>query len=68
MLSDDVSGPIELGGVHIKDNGRGFDVEEAISSKERLELFNGTLSIRSRPGNGPEIDIEIPINLGVSNE
>ncbi len=61
--------------VHIKDDGRGFDVEEAISSKdrprglgllgmkERVELVNGTLSIRSRPGGGgTEISIEIPLN------
>jgi len=60
--------------VHIRDNGRGFDVEEAISSKdrprglgllgmkERAELMHGTLSMRSHPGDGTEIDIEIPIN------
>ena len=36
--------------------------------KERIELMNGTLSIRSRPGgNGSEIDIEIPLNQEVSN-
>ena len=62
-------------GVHIRDDGRGFDVEEAISSKdrprglgllgmkERIELVNGTLSIRSRPGgSGTKINIEIPMN------
>ncbi len=61
--------------VHIKDDGRGFDVEEAISSKdrprglgllgmkERIELINGTLSIRSRPGGGgTAIDIKIPLS------
>ncbi len=61
--------------VHIRDDGRGFDVEEAISSKdrprglgllgmkERVELMNGTLGIRSRPGSGgTEINIEIPLN------
>ncbi len=65
--------------VHIKDDGRGFDVEEAISSKERprglgllgmkerVELVNGTLSIESRPGGGTEINIEIPLNKEVSN-
>jgi signal transduction histidine kinase len=60
--------------VHIRDDGRGFDVEEAIRSKdrprglgllgmkERAELMHGTLSMHSHPGGGTEIDIEIPIN------
>jgi signal transduction histidine kinase len=61
--------------VRIKDNGKGFNVEEAISSKdrprglgllgmkERVELISGTLVIRSRPGgHGTEICIEIPLN------
>lgn len=66
-------------GVHVKDDGRGFDVEEAISSKdrprglgllgmkERVELMNGTLNIRSRLGIGTEINIEIPLNQEVPN-
>jgi PAS domain S-box-containing protein len=58
--------------VKVKDDGRGFDVNEAISSKERprglgllgmkerVELFNGSFSIRSCPdGGGTEIDIQI---------
>ena len=66
--------------VHIRDDGIGFDVEEAISSinrprglgllgmKERIELMSGTLSIRSRPGGGgTKIDIEILLNQGVRN-
>ena len=61
--------------VHIRDDGKGFDVEEAIASKdrprglgllgmkERVELMSGTLSIRSRhDGGGTEIESEIPIN------
>lgn len=64
--------------VHIKDDGEGFNVEEAISSKdrprglgllgmkERVELLKGTLNITSRPGIGTEVDIEIPINYEVS--
>ncbi|MFQ5996853.1 MAG: sensor histidine kinase, partial [Dehalococcoidales bacterium] len=59
-------------GVSIKDDGSGFDVEEAIRAKdrprglgllgmkERVELFHGTFAIRSHPGGGTEIDIEIP--------
>lgn len=58
--------------VSIKDDGKGFDVEEAISSnerprglgllgmKERIELMHGTVNIRSQPGCGTEIDIESP--------
>ena len=66
--------------VRIGDDGRGFDVEEAISSKdrprglgllgmkERVELANGTLSIRSQPdGGGTEIDVKISLNREVSN-
>jgi PAS domain S-box-containing protein len=58
--------------ISVKDDGSGFDVEEAMSSKqrprglgllgmkERVELFNGTFDIRSHPGKGTEIYIEIP--------
>ena len=66
--------------VHIRDDGGGFDVDEAISSKdrprglgllgmkERVELVNGTLNIRSHPGgDGTEIDIEIPLSWEVAN-
>jgi len=59
--------------VRVRDDGEGFDVEEAISSKdrprglgllgmkERVELMNGTLNIHSYPGGGTNINIEIPI-------
>ncbi len=58
----------------IKDDGRGFDVKEAMSSKdrprglgllgmkERVELTSGELAIRScSSGNGTEINIKIPL-------
>ncbi len=61
--------------VCMTDDGRGFDVEEVMSTKdrprglglvgmkERAELVNGSMRIRSRPGGGgTEIDIEIPLN------
>ena len=60
--------------VHVRDDGYGFDVDEAISSKERprglgllgmkerIEILKGTLKISSYPGGGTEIDINIPIN------
>jgi two-component system sensor histidine kinase DegS len=66
--------------VQIRDDGRGFDVEEAITTKdrprglgllgmkERIELMNGTIGIRSRPGNsGTRIDIEVPLSEEVSD-
>ncbi len=57
---------------NIQDDGQGFDVGEAISTrdrprglgllgmKERVELAKGKLNITSRSGGGTEIDIEIP--------
>ncbi|HSB32243.1 MAG TPA: cache domain-containing protein [Candidatus Sulfobium mesophilum] len=62
--------------VHIKDNGIGFDVqtvfEEAdsgtvsgfglIGLKERAALLEGTVDIRSIPGEGTEITIIIPLS------
>jgi two-component system sensor histidine kinase UhpB len=61
--------------VRIWDNGKGFNVEKAISSKdgvsgfgllgmkERAELVKGTFGIRSHPsGDGTEINIVIPTN------
>ncbi len=66
--------------MHIRDDGRGFDVAEAMSSKdrprglgllgmkERVELVNGTFSIQSSPGKGgTEINIEIPLGQEVAN-
>jgi signal transduction histidine kinase len=63
--------------VHVSDDGCGFDVAEAVSSKdrprglgllgmrERIELVNGTISILSYPGsNGTKVDIEIPLSKG----
>jgi PAS domain S-box-containing protein len=59
--------------VRVRDNGTGFDVEEAVSSrdrprglgligmKERVEFVNGTFNIQSSLGSGgTEINIEIP--------
>lgn len=67
--------------VLIKDDGSGFDVAEALSSKERprglgllgmkerIELVNGTIQIRSQfNGGGTEISIEVPLNKEVSSE
>lgn len=60
--------------VRIKDDGKGFDVEEALESidrprglgllgmRERTELMKGTLSIKSQPGKGTQIDFQMPID------
>jgi len=65
--------------VHIKDDGEGFAVEEAMSSrerprglgllgmKERVELVHGALNIRSVPGSGTEVQMEIPLNPEVAD-
>jgi len=65
--------------VTVTDDGRGFDVEEAINTrdrprglgilgmKERVQLMRGKFEIRSRLGGGTEIDIEIPLIKEVQN-
>lgn len=58
--------------LRISDNGVGFDVELVkrkkrlglISIKERLRLVGGKISIRSRPHQGTEIDVSIPLAPG----
>jgi two-component system sensor histidine kinase DegS len=59
--------------VVIKDDGQGFDVARTeanlhknknlglLSMRERAELEKGTLEIRSQPGRGTEVKVEIPI-------
>ncbi|MFC1942294.1 cache domain-containing protein [Chloroflexota bacterium] len=59
---------------HIRDDGKGFDVEEAIGSKdrprglgligimERVAIVNGTSNIKSNPKRGTETIINIPLN------
>jgi two-component system sensor histidine kinase UhpB len=67
--------------VRIKDDGRGFDVNEAITSrmrprglgllgmKERVSIVGGTMKIESQPrGGGTEIIIEIPLVKEAANE
>jgi len=64
--------------VHIADDGRGFDVGEAMSithglrgygllgMKERIQLIGGSFALRSKPGSGTEIDIQIPLHREAS--
>lgn len=66
--------------VQIRDDGVGFDFEEAINSKdrprglgllgmkERAGLFNGSFTITSSPGGGgTKINVKIPIDYEVTN-
>ncbi len=64
--------------VRIEDNGKGFDVDAALSGVagqknlglhgmiERATLLGGTLNIRSEPGKGTCLSIEIPLMGGPS--
>ena len=59
--------------IGIKDDGAGFDLAEVMKGKngvhgmgiagmkERVELFQGIFDINSKPGEGTEIKIEIPL-------
>lgn len=59
--------------VSIRDNGRGFDVQQALTHTaggrsmgllgmhERVRSLNGTIVIDSTPGQGAEIRIQIPL-------
>lgn len=66
--------------VTINDDGKGFDVDEAIHSRERprglgvlgmmerVELMGGTLKIGSDSGCGTSINVVIPTNVEVSHD
>ena len=53
----------------VRDSGIGFDVEQAIqqqglgllSMRERLGLLMGTLQITSRPQDGTEVKVQVPL-------
>ena len=59
--------------LRIEDNGRGFDVQEreAVagqekrmglrSMQERVNLMNGKMKLRSKPGHGTKVSIKLPI-------
>ena len=62
--------------VQVEDNGQGFDVEAALSREgmqrnlgihgmaERATLLNGTFTIRSQPGQGTSLRVEVPLMEG----
>jgi signal transduction histidine kinase len=61
-------GPVEVD-LRVKDAGAGFDPGAArrpesyglLAMRERIESLGGTLSVRSRPGAGTEVEARIPL-------
>lgn len=65
--------------MEIKDNGRSFRAERALSAakrkrlgllcmRERVEMVGGTFSIESEPGQGTTIRVEIPFTNGIRSK
>lgn len=61
--------------IEIQDDGRGFDLDEALKTEghygllgiqERVTLLNGTLKIQSSPGHGTHLIIHIPYILNTA--
>ena len=65
-------GTAEEIGLNVRDSGKGFDVEAAlskngiglISMRERAALAQGTISIQSDPAYGTQIDVRVPLADG----
>jgi signal transduction histidine kinase len=54
----------------VADDGVGFDIDAAwgtglglISMRERLETIDGTITIRSTPGDGTSLDVVVPLHV-----
>jgi len=67
-----LSGDLQL---EIKDNGNAFEVDRQLSSegrkrlgllgmRERVRLVNGRFAVKSRPGKGTTVSVEIPFKAG----
>lgn len=59
--------------IHIKDDGRGFDLDKVMADKnrdgyglvgmrERVQLLEGELNITTAPGQGTSINISVPVD------
>jgi signal transduction histidine kinase len=55
--------------LHVADKGVGFNLEEVrshhglglVSMQERVHLLQGDLQIKTRPGNGTELHVRVPL-------
>lgn len=58
--------------IRIKDNGKGFDVDDILATRngnsfgllgmyERVDLINGQIEFFSKPGQGTEVVIKVPV-------
>ncbi|GAB4525123.1 MAG: hypothetical protein OHK0046_40560 [Anaerolineae bacterium] len=73
MINVQIARQGEILVVRIADNGKGFDIEAAhanekgsfgmINMRERAELLDGNLSIKSAKGEGTTITVVIPLDL-----
>ena len=60
--------------LELEDNGQGFEPALSFSGfglqgmKERVEILKGKLKIRSAPGAGTQIQVIIPLDVGISRE
>jgi two-component system, sensor histidine kinase and response regulator len=50
----------------VKDAGIGFDPDERrglglVSMEERVRAVNGNLSVRSKPGDGTQVEVQVPV-------
>ncbi len=72
---------IEFLNLHIEDNGKGFDLEEAMEKskskssgnglanmKERTELINGKFVIHSQHEEGTQVYVEVPLEQDLDGE
>jgi signal transduction histidine kinase len=61
--------------VEIKDDGKAFEVDQQLSGegrkrlgllgmRERVRLVNGRFAVKSRPGKGTTVNVEIPFKAG----
>jgi signal transduction histidine kinase len=60
--------------MEIKDNGRGFNLDELRNHhgegaglkniKKRISMISGRFSMETKPGKGTRIDIRLPIDSG----
>lgn len=67
----------ESAGVRVRDDGQGFDVAAAAATggaprlgllgmRERALAAGGSLEVRSRPGSGTIVEVELPIKVGAA--